>query len=84
MVSSNHIPWIIIGVCNVANMVLLYAIRVLLSRENKRRDAEPPDDTYDKTFVTKIDQDGIRVEMKVPKVCGSSSLLSESVVIVAC
>ena len=66
-------------------MFLLYAIRVLLSRENKCRDAEPSDDTYDKVFVTKIDQDGNRVEMKVPKVCGLSSLLfSESVIVVAC
>jgi hypothetical protein len=31
-------------------MCLLFAIRVLLSRENKRRDAEPVDDTYDNVF----------------------------------
>ena len=76
MVSSNHVPWIIIGVCDVALMFLLYAIRVLLSRENKRRDAEPPDNTYDNVFITKIDQDGNRVEMNVPKVCGPSMLSS--------
>ena len=80
MVSSNHVPWIIIGACDVALISLLYTIRVLLSRENKRRDAEPPDNTYDNVFVTKIDQDGNRVEMKVPKVCGSIFY----VVIVAC
>jgi hypothetical protein len=51
-------------------MSLLFAIRVLLSHENKRRDAEPVDDTYDNVFLTKIDQDGKRVEMKVSKVCG--------------
>ena len=51
-------------------MSLLYGIRVLLSRENRRRDAEPPDDTHDHVFVTNIDQDGNRVEMKVSKVCG--------------
>lgn len=56
-------------------MFLLFAIRVLLSRENKRRDAEPVDDTYENVFLTKIDQDEKRVEMKVPKVCGSFSLL---------
>jgi hypothetical protein len=56
-------------------MFLLFAIRVLLSRENKRRDAEPVDDTYDNVFLTKIDQDGKRVEMKVSKVCGSFSLV---------
>ncbi|KAH9057903.1 MFS general substrate transporter [Lactarius deliciosus] len=63
----NHVPWIIIGVCYVTCMVLLFAIRVLLSRENKRREAEPLDDAYDNVFVTRIDEDGKRVEMKVPK-----------------
>jgi len=63
----NHVPWIIIGVCDVACVSLLFAIRVLLSRENKRRDAEPLDDTYENVFLTKIDQDGKRVEMKVSK-----------------
>jgi ACS family allantoate permease-like MFS transporter len=56
-------------------MSLLFAIRVLLSRENKLRDAEPLDDSYDNVFLTKIDQDGKSVEMKVPKVCGPSSPL---------
>jgi ACS family allantoate permease-like MFS transporter len=63
----NHIPWIIFGICEVACMCLLFAIRVLLSRENKRRDAEPVDDAYDNVFLTKIDQDGKRVGMKVSK-----------------
>ncbi|KAN0129723.1 major facilitator superfamily [Lactarius tabidus] len=63
----NHVPWIIFGICDLACMCLLFAIRVLLSRENKRRDAEPVDDTYDNVFLTKIDQDGKRVEMKVSK-----------------
>jgi hypothetical protein len=55
-------------------MCLLFAIRVLLSRENKRRDAEPVDDAYDNVFLTKIDQDGKRVGMKVSKVCWPLSL----------
>ncbi|KAH9039519.1 major facilitator superfamily domain-containing protein [Lactarius pseudohatsudake] len=63
----NHVPWIIIGVCYVTCMLLLFAIRVLLSGENKRRDAEPLDDAYDNVFVTRIDEDGKRVEVKVPK-----------------
>ena len=49
-------------------MCLVFAIRVLLSRENKRRDAEPVNDAYENVFLTKTDQDGKRVEMKVPKV----------------
>jgi len=63
----NHVPWITIGVCEVACICLLFAIRVLLSRENKRRDAEPLNDAYDNVFLTKIDQDGNRVEMRVSK-----------------
>ncbi|KAH9039521.1 MFS general substrate transporter [Lactarius pseudohatsudake] len=63
----NHVPWIIIGVCYVTCMLLLFAIRVLLSGENKRRDGEPLDDAYDNVFVTRIDEDGKRVEVKVPK-----------------
>ncbi|KAH9049317.1 MFS general substrate transporter [Lactarius hengduanensis] len=63
----NHVPWIIIGICYVTCMLLLFAIRVLLSGENKRRDAEPLDDAYDNVFVTRIDEDGKRVEVKVPK-----------------
>jgi len=63
----NHVPWIIIGVCDVACMVLLFSIRVLLARENKRRDAEPPDYTFDDAYVVTTDKDGNHAEVKVPK-----------------
>jgi len=63
----NHVPWIIIGVCDVACMVLLFSIRVLLARENKRRDAEPPDYTFDDVYVVTTDKDGNDAEVKVPK-----------------
>lgn len=49
-------------------MVLLFSIRVLLARENKRRDAEPPDDTFDDVYVVTTDKDGNHAEVKVPKV----------------
>jgi hypothetical protein len=49
-------------------MVLLFAIRVLLSRENERRDAEPPDNSYDDVYVARIAEEGKRVEVKVSKV----------------
>jgi hypothetical protein len=67
-VSSNHVPWIVIGVCSVSCMVLLFSIRVLLARENKRRDAEPPDSSFDDVHVVRIDEDGKRTEVKVSKV----------------
>jgi ACS family allantoate permease-like MFS transporter len=67
-VSSNHVPWIIIGICFVSCMILLFSIRVLLSRENKRRDTEPRDNSYDDVYVARIDEKGNRVEVKVSKV----------------
>jgi MFS transporter, ACS family, allantoate permease len=68
MVSRNHVPWIIIGICFLLCMVLMFSIRVLLARENKRRDAEPPDDSYDEVYVVRIDEEGNRVEVKVSRV----------------
>ncbi|KAN0107668.1 MFS general substrate transporter [Russula decolorans] len=63
----NHVPWLIIGICSVMCMVLLFSIRLLLAHENKRRDAEPPDYSYDDVYVMKIDDEGKRVEVKVSK-----------------
>lgn len=47
----------------------MLSIRVLLARENKRRDNEPVDETYDDVYIEVIDSEGKRVEQKVPKVC---------------
>ncbi|KAH9991581.1 MFS general substrate transporter [Russula vinacea] len=44
-----------------------YKPRILLARENKRRDAEQPDDSFDDVHVVKIDEDGKRTEVKVSK-----------------
>jgi hypothetical protein len=52
----------------VSCIVLLFSIRVQLERENKRRDAEPPDDLYCDVYVARIDEKGNRVEVKVSKV----------------
>jgi hypothetical protein len=67
-ISRNHVPWLIIGICAATSGALLFLIRVLLARENKRRDAEPPDYSYDNVYVTTIDDEGKRVEVKVSKV----------------
>ena len=48
-------------------MFLLFAIRVLLARENKLRDAEPRDESFDDVHVVKIDKNGNRTEVKVSK-----------------
>ncbi|KAI0261758.1 MFS general substrate transporter [Gloeopeniophorella convolvens] len=62
-----HVPWIIIAVCLVTCIGLLFIIRLLLAHDNKRRDSEAPDDTYDDVYVMKITDDGQHVEVKVPK-----------------
>lgn len=66
--SRDHVPWLVIGICAAISAVLLFLIRVLLARENKRRDAEPPDYSYDNVYVTMVDDEGKRVEVKVSKV----------------
>lgn len=43
-------------------------IRWLLARENRRRDAEPADDTYDDVYVAVTTLDGKTVEKRVSKV----------------
>ena len=48
-------------------MALLLSIRILLARENRRRDAEPRDTTYDDVYVEVTLPDGTRVERKVEK-----------------
>ena len=64
----NHVPWIIIGICNVLCMTLLLTIRYVLSSENKRRDNEPIDNTYDDVYMKKVGKDGQTERIKVDKV----------------
>ena len=52
-------------------MALLFSIRVLLARENKRRDAEPRDNSFDDVHMV-IDEDGKQIEVKVSKVRADS------------
>ena len=40
----------------------------MLRAENKKRDQEPPDDTYDDVWIKVQDEDGQIVERKVDKV----------------
>lgn len=65
---SNHVPWIIIGICFACNIALLLTIRFVLNRENKRRDNEPSDDTYDDVYIERVTADGQREMVKVDKV----------------
>jgi len=63
----NHVPWIIIGVCYVICPILLYILRIMMVAENKRRDQEPPDETYDNVYLKVTDENGEEVEVKVDK-----------------
>ncbi|KAH7928023.1 MFS general substrate transporter [Leucogyrophana mollusca] len=63
----NHVPWIVIGICYLICPILLLAIRYLLARENKRRDAEPAREDYEEFYIEQITEDGKRVEVKVDK-----------------
>ena len=47
-----------------------------MARENKHRDAEPPDHTFDDVYIVTTDEDGNRTEVKVPKVRIGSSLIN--------
>ena len=64
----NHVPWVIIGVCEFVCIITLLVIRWHLARENRRRDLEPRDHTYDDNWVEIIRDDGTIEKVKVPKV----------------
>ncbi|KJA18418.1 hypothetical protein HYPSUDRAFT_218219 [Hypholoma sublateritium FD-334 SS-4] len=63
----NHIPWIIISVCTVTSASLILLLRYLLSAENKRRNAEQRDDTYDDVYIKEQLPDGTIVDKHVDK-----------------
>ncbi|KAH9834565.1 MFS general substrate transporter [Rhodofomes roseus] len=63
----NHVPWTIIGLCYVACPLLLLLIRRTLASENKRRDLERPDETYNDVYIEIVDTNGIRVRKRVDK-----------------
>jgi len=47
---------------------LILSLRYLLQSENKRRDGEQRDETYDDVYVTQGTEDGIKSEKRVDKV----------------
>jgi len=63
----NHIPWAVIAACNFGAGVMLLIIRFMLASENKKRDAEGYDDTYDNVYIAEEQADGNTVEKKVDK-----------------
>ncbi|KAH7880069.1 MFS general substrate transporter [Lentinula edodes] len=63
----NHVPWIVIGVCYVVSIILLMIIRAYLANENRRRDVEPLDTTYDDVYTELMGSDGVMEKVKVEK-----------------
>lgn len=49
-------------------MILLLALRWVLNEDNKRRDSEPIDDTYDNVYIEKVSDDGATETVKLDKV----------------
>jgi hypothetical protein len=66
----NHIPWAIISACAFVSAILILTLRLMLAIENKKRNAEPYDDTYDNVYMIETDSDGKATKKKVDKVCG--------------
>ncbi|KAJ7600720.1 MFS general substrate transporter [Mycena floridula] len=62
-----RVPWITIGISYVICIGILLFIRFLLNRENKKRDAEPIDETYDNVYMEIVDADGKLIRRKVDK-----------------
>ncbi|KAF9054008.1 MFS general substrate transporter [Panaeolus papilionaceus] len=63
----NHIPWIIIGICYLCCMAILLVLRRHMSSENKRRDMEPQDETYDDVYIERVGKGGETERVKVDK-----------------
>ncbi|KAK0463735.1 major facilitator superfamily domain-containing protein [Desarmillaria tabescens] len=63
----NHVPWSLLAACNLASGILLLILRFMLATENKRRDMNRHDDTYDDVYVTHVNADGTTEERKVDK-----------------
>ena len=61
-------PWTVIAGCNFAAAVTLLVILVVLVRENKKRDREQRDETYDDAYIKKELPEGNTIELKVDKV----------------
>ncbi|KAF8954615.1 major facilitator superfamily domain-containing protein [Flammula alnicola] len=63
----NHIPWSIISACIGACSILILLLRFMLQSENKRRDAEQRDDTYDDVYLKQELADGTKTEKRVDR-----------------
>ncbi|KDR66872.1 hypothetical protein GALMADRAFT_232281 [Galerina marginata CBS 339.88] len=63
----NHVPWAIISACIGSCAALILLLRFMLDRENKRRDGEQRDDSYDDVYLTQESTDGVMTEKRVDR-----------------
>ncbi|KAH9483910.1 putative transporter PB10D8.01 [Psilocybe cubensis] len=63
----NHVPWSIISACIGVSFVLILTLRFMLYSENKRRDAEKRDESYDNIYLTQELADGTQTEKRVDR-----------------
>ena len=67
-VYSNYVPWAIIAAAIGACAILILGLRYMLYFENKRRDGEQRDETYDDVYLTQETKDGIQFDKRIDKV----------------
>lgn len=53
----------------------------MLSRENKKRDAEPVSDNFEEVYIEQVTADGKRIEVKVDKVRLDSSFTQSKLIV---
>ncbi|TFK42325.1 major facilitator superfamily domain-containing protein [Crucibulum laeve] len=63
----NHVPWAVITATMFTSALLLLVLRAMLALENKRRNAEQHDDTFDDVYLTEVQDDGSKLEKKVDR-----------------
>uniref|UniRef100_A0A0W0GE50 Major facilitator superfamily (MFS) profile domain-containing protein n=1 Tax=Moniliophthora roreri TaxID=221103 RepID=A0A0W0GE50_MONRR len=63
----NHVPWALLAAGCGTSAILLFVLRTILAMENKRRESEEHDETYDNVYITHIKADGATEEKKVDK-----------------
>ncbi|KAF8350493.1 major facilitator superfamily domain-containing protein [Amanita rubescens] len=63
----NRVPWSIIAGCNIAAAITILILRIVLARENIKRDTEERDYIYDDVYIKKKLPDGTTIEAKVDK-----------------
>lgn len=49
-------------------MIIMLLLRFIMSKENKRRDTEPRDTTYDEVYIERVDSEGNIDKIRVDKV----------------